>query len=148
MNREADRVRDASPEAVNRRISAEMIEQVRIHGSSPAAIGRRLRELDREWDIERTLFAITSINMLMGLTVSSKDRRWLAWPFAVAGFQLQHAIHGWCPPVSVLRRLGVRTRQEIDAERVALKAVRGDFDRTDPDRRSFQPESALEATLR
>src|SRR5438874_9255842 len=32
-----------------------------------------------------------------------------------------------CPPVPVLRRKGVRTRREIDAERYALKALRGDF---------------------
>jgi len=31
------------------------------------------------------------------------------------------------PPVPLLRRLGVRTASEIEAERYALKAVRGDF---------------------
>jgi hypothetical protein len=29
--------------------------------------------------------------------------------------------------VPILRRKGVRTRREIDAERYALKALRGDF---------------------
>ena len=31
------------------------------------------------------------------------------------------------PPVPILRRLGVRTAREIDIERYALKALRGDF---------------------
>jgi len=41
---------------------------------------------------------------------------------------LMHATQGWCPPVPVLRRFGVRTRHEIDAEKYALKILRGDFD--------------------
>jgi hypothetical protein len=55
------------------------------------------------------------------------DRRWLLFPAAVAGFLLQHAVQGWCPPVSIFRRLGFRTQSEIDEERYALKALRGDF---------------------
>ena len=39
----------------------------------------------------------------------------------------QNPVQGWCPPVPVFRRLGVRTREEIDRERYALKALRGDF---------------------
>jgi hypothetical protein len=45
----------------------------------------------------------------------------------VASFLLQHAVQGWCPPVSIFRRLGVRTMREMDEERYALKALRGDF---------------------
>jgi hypothetical protein len=40
----------------------------------------------------------------------------------------QHAIRGWCPPVPLFRRLGVRTQREIGREIVALKTLRGDFD--------------------
>ena len=56
-----------------------------------------------------------------------RDRRWFLLPGAVAGFLLQHAVQGWCPPLPVLRRLGVRTADEINQERFALKALRGDF---------------------
>jgi hypothetical protein len=56
-----------------------------------------------------------------------KDRRWLAIPALVQGFFLMHALQGWCPPLPVLRRLGFRTVMEIDRERNALKALRGDF---------------------
>jgi len=47
----------------------------------------------------------------------------------VLPFLFQHAVQGWCPPVPVFRWLGVRTRQEIDEEKYALKVLRGDFDR-------------------
>ena len=40
---------------------------------------------------------------------------------------LQHALQGWCPPLPVFRRWGVRTAREIEEERYALKALRGDF---------------------
>jgi len=52
---------------------------------------------------------------------------WLILPAAVTAFLFQHAIQGWCPPVPILRRLGFRTSDEINKERYALKAVRGDF---------------------
>jgi hypothetical protein len=59
------------------------------------------------------------------------DRRFFALPAVVAAFLLQHAVQGWCPPLPVFRRAGVRTAAEIDHERYALKAIRGDFARTD-----------------
>ena len=46
---------------------------------------------------------------------------------ANSSFFSLHAIQGWCPPVPVLRRLGIRTREEIERERYALKALAGDF---------------------
>lgn len=55
-------------------------------------------------------------------------RRWFILPGIVAGFLLQHAVQGWCPPVALFRRLGFRTASEIEAERYALKIIRGDFD--------------------
>jgi hypothetical protein len=36
-------------------------------------------------------------------------------------------LQGWCPPLPILRSLGVRTADEINEERYALKALRGDF---------------------
>jgi hypothetical protein len=45
----------------------------------------------------------------------------------VNGFLLQHSLQGWCPPLAIFRRLGVRTAAEIEYERSMLKANRGDF---------------------
>ena len=46
----------------------------------------------------------------------------------MTGFLFQHAVQGWCPPIPILRRLGFRTSYEIEEERAALKALRGDFE--------------------
>jgi hypothetical protein len=40
---------------------------------------------------------------------------------------MQHVLQGWCPPLPLFRRAGFRTCEEIQIERAALKAVRGDF---------------------
>jgi hypothetical protein len=69
----------------------------------------------------------------------ARDRRFLAIPLVVQAFFLQHALQGWCPPLPILRRLGVRTAAEIDEERYALKALRGDFEQV------RGPASALQA---
>jgi hypothetical protein len=68
----------------------------------------------------------------------------------VAGFLLQHAVQGWCPPVPLFRRLGFRTAAEIDYERYALKALRGDFRNVRPegDGPGRRPVQALEAARR
>jgi hypothetical protein len=55
------------------------------------------------------------------------SRKFFLVPAIVTGFLLQHAWQGWCPPIPLFRRVGVRTAAEIEAERYALKALRGDF---------------------
>jgi hypothetical protein len=123
------RVADQTAPHVNADIRRQIEENVSHTAAGGAeAINRRLAELDREWDIERTLEANAATASLIGLTLGATvDRKWFIFPAIVAGFLLQHAVQGWCPPVPVFRRLGFRTQTEIDYERYALKALRGDF---------------------
>lgn len=91
----------------------------------PWAIRERLAELDREWDVERFLETGAASLTLMGTVLGAAvDRKWLWLPGVVAAFLLQHAVRGWCPPLPLLRRLGVRTAGEIDRERTALQRLR------------------------
>jgi hypothetical protein len=111
----------------------------------PQGIDRRLRELEREWDIERTLEVNGSLLAMAGLILGvTRDVRWLCLPAAVVTFCLQHALQGWCPPLSVFRRLGIRTQREIDEERYALKALRGDFARSRKHRANGETVSAVD----
>lgn len=128
-NEEMDRVRRVGSKDVNRRIDEVMEENIRTFARKDAGtIESRIQELETEWDIERAIEANASSLALAGLALGAfVNRRWLLLPAAVAGFLLQHALQGWCPPVPVLRRLGFRTRQEIDREKSALKALRGDY---------------------
>jgi hypothetical protein len=117
------RVPQHTAESVNQRIRRQTEANVaRVAAGGPQAIARRLAELDREWDIERTLEANASTVSLVGVSLAARyGRKWLALPAAVAGFLLLHAVQGWCPPMPVLRRLGFRTSTEIDSERYALR---------------------------
>ncbi len=125
---DGDRVQNHTSDAVNRMIHAAMLERLVFFALHPEKIAGRLVELDREWDVERALEANASTLALGGLALGvASDRRWLALPVVTAGFLLQHAMQGWCPPLPLLRRLGFRTSQEIEKERYALKALRGDF---------------------
>ena len=123
-----ERVAVNTSDAINRRIRQRTEAVLAYFADHPDEIGRHLARLDREWDIERTLEANAASFTLLGLTLAiNRDSRWLALPVGVAAFLLQHALQGWCPPVPVLRRLGVRTTAEINRERYALKYLRGDF---------------------
>jgi len=116
---------EAYNEAIRRRTEENI---ARCAAGGAEAIERRLTELDEEWDIERTLEANAATLSLIGVALSALvDRRFMIVPGLAAGFLLQHALQGWCPPVPLFRRLGVRTEHEIDEERYALKALRGDF---------------------
>lgn len=113
-------------DAIRRRTDAEI---VRLEGAPADAFARRLDELNQEWDVERLLQTNASVIVLAGLALATTvSRKFLVLPAGVFGFFGQHALQGWCPPIPVFRRLGVRTQREIERERYALKALRGDFD--------------------
>ena len=124
-----ERVVRHTDQDINERIKRQTEANVAFYASSDKRLlDIRLQELDREWDIERILEANAATISLIGLGLGGfVSRRWFVLPTAVAGFLLQHAVQGWCPPVALFRRLGVRTQREIDEERYALKALRGDF---------------------
>jgi hypothetical protein len=132
---------------ISERIHRETLTALeRAIGRGPAGIAERLDELDKEWDIERAIEANASSLMLVGLALGIfRERRFLLLPIAVGSFLLQHALQGWCPPVPVLRRLGYRTQAEIERERTALKALRGDF--RDIQIPSADPAAAATAAL-
>jgi hypothetical protein len=145
----AERVAAHTSPAVNAAIQAETDRRVRECATQGvAAIDRRIRELDGEWDVERALEANAATAVLVGVGLGTfVDRRFFALPAIVAGFLLQHALQGWCPPVPVLRRLRVRTSREIEEERNALKALRGDFQNGSPSGKA-DPAMALAAARR
>ena len=139
-----NRVPDNTADNINEEIRRQIEERVRYYAGHPKKIAPRLRELDEEWDIERAIeanaAAIGFSGIVLGATV---DRRWLTLPALVTAFLFQHAIQGWCPPIPILRRLGFRTAPEIEQERNALKALRGDY--VDIEKAKDQAGAALDA---
>ena len=144
-NTEPERVRANTAAEINSRIDQEIEKNVRLYSDKPPEeIARRIWQLEQEWDIERVLETTAASLSLTGIALSiTADKRWVMLPVVVLSFLLLHAFQGWCPPVPVLRRLGVRTREEIDRELYALKALVGNFPRSSEE---LSAEAAFAAT--
>jgi hypothetical protein len=123
-----ERVPGNTSAEVNRTIESGIEERVRKALANPARIDRRIHELKEEWDIERAVELNASLLAFFGTALGYfVHPYWLMLSALVTAFLFQHALQGWCPPVPILRRMGFRTSYEIEEERQALKAVRGDY---------------------
>jgi hypothetical protein len=125
-----DRVRRNTAVKINQAIDEKIEERVKFYSTQTRdCITRRIAELDAEWDIERWLQMNASTIAFSGVVLSQvHSRKFLLLTATVLPFLFMHAVQGWCPPIPLMRRLGIRTREEIDREKYALKALRGDFD--------------------
>jgi hypothetical protein len=128
----AERFVDQTEARTHQHIQEQIEYKVAHYARHPDDIDGRLRQLDNEWDVSRRLQANAS-GMIIGSLVLGRFFRILRpLPYIASAFLLMHAIRGWAPPVLGLRRFGVRTRDEIEQERRALKALRGDFGEIPP----------------
>lgn len=124
-----DRVYQHTDPKINDKIMQDLKKSVLFYEKNQDQIESRLEELNKEWDIERLLELNASIISLFGvLGVAFGKKYYILLPFTVLYFLIQHAIQGWCPPIELFRRLGIRTKEEISRERNLLKAIRGDYD--------------------
>jgi len=114
---------------VNQIIKTKTVNRIKQYmNTTPEDITRRIKQLNNEWDTERVLETNASIfiviSIVLGFFISSN---WFIFAFIVGFFLLVHAIYGWCPPLPIIRRLGVRTPEEINDEKTVMKFIRGDF---------------------
>lgn len=133
---ETDSVRKNSSPLVNNSIDQEIAQHVNdMSNKSPEDINTRIRQLEEEWDVERNIEVIAPSLILGGLALGAFiNKKWLVLPGIAAAFLLQHGIQGWSLPVPLLRFFKVRTKNEIDREKYALKALKGDFEKTSTDK--------------
>lgn len=118
-----DRVKLHTCRKYNKKIEEKTVNNIVSYvGKSEEEILERIRELDSEWDVERVLetnaAAAIVLSTILGITVNKK---WFILTGAVGGSLLQHALQGWCPPLPILRKLGVRTISEINEEKRILQ---------------------------
>jgi hypothetical protein len=127
-----DAVRSHTPDGVNKRID-ERVERCVRHMAQQdrPEISRYLEKLEREWDLNRAVMVVGSLASLLGLWLARRDGGgWRVLGGVAAGLVLQQGLTGFGPLAELVRAVGgVRTRREIDLEKFALKALRGDFER-------------------
>src|SRR6187402_2465692 len=82
-----------SRSTVNDRIHGRTLHDVsRFVGADPVFIDERIRELEREWDVERTLQTNGAALALAGVALGfAVDRRFLLVPAVAAAILLQQA---------------------------------------------------------
>jgi hypothetical protein len=106
---------------------------VAYHSVHPEFIDNRLQELDDEWAAETVLVGLTSGGTVLGVLGSFlKGRHVLMLSLASNLLLLKGITTGTSPAIAFLRRAGFRTKSEIEQERYALKALRGDFADIEP----------------
>jgi hypothetical protein len=129
IKKPGERVRSSTSDLQNQKIDQEIVTNVATYSAQgAAAIEHRIKELDKKWDIERTLEVNAGILGLAGAVLAlTVDKRWSLLPAVVTTFLVQHAVQGWCPPLPLFRMIGIKSRPELDREKYALKALRDDF---------------------
>jgi hypothetical protein len=104
------------------------LKNINHYYQNRAAIGQRLMDLEEEWDIERLLELNTGLWAVIGIVLGiTRNRVWLLLTLGAGALLASQALEGNSAAVPLLQRLGFRTRAEIDKEKYALKALRGDF---------------------
>jgi hypothetical protein len=123
-----DRVRRHTAASVLRRIDDETASHLVDVARRPDSAPGRLHALDREWDLDRVLETEAAAMGLLGLALGTVvNARLLVMPGVVGAAVFLFATRGLYPLLPLFRRLGVRTGREIEQERYAVKALRGDF---------------------
>ena len=91
-------------------------------------LNQRLKQLESEVPIESVIHRNGSILTIAGLVFYLiRRRRWWILPLTMATLQLQFSSTNRGPLVTFLRRRGFRSQREIEAEKMSLRALRGDF---------------------
>ena len=124
------RVEANTPGMINRQIEQQLQENISKYAHADRQqIDQRLQELDREWNVERLIETEAPLMIGLGLALGlAHDRRWFALSATAASMVIVHNLQGWYPLLPVFRRLGIRTQNEIEQERNALRVLRGDHE--------------------
>lgn len=100
----------------------------KVIDGGPEAITERLAQLDREWTTGRASKATAGLMIVIGLALTAVFSPWWLVLTAAGGLLLLPYLFGRRSPLGGLfHRLGLRRGSEIEQEKVALKALRGDF---------------------
>src|SRR5262245_39909844 len=96
--------------------------------AGPQAITDRLAQLDREWTAGRMTKATIGVLVITGLALTAfVSAWWLVLPAIGGLFLLQYRSSRTSWRGATFRELGFRAGAEIDQEKFALRALRGDF---------------------
>ena len=110
--------------ADDERVQRQIKLRISYYMRHPELIGIRLRQLDREWNIERIIEKKTAALAAVDTSIRTmRSNRWLTLAAPLTNL-LQNTVQGWSPPIQTLSNLGYRTRGQIEQERQELLTLR------------------------
>jgi hypothetical protein len=115
---------------INKAIFDNTISEIdRYKDSGATILTDKINMLNNEWDTERILETNAASIIFLSSILGYKRIKscWFLLTGSVGFFLLQHALQGWCPPLPIIRKLGIRTAEEIYNQRTVYKDLRGDF---------------------
>jgi hypothetical protein len=114
---------------VNEMIRNNTLENLKcLEGADEEELTKRIQQLNSEWDMERFVETRAAVCILgCSLFGFAKHKCWSFLTLIAGTFLLQYALHGWCPTAPIMRKMGIRTAEEINQEKIVLKALRKDF---------------------
>jgi hypothetical protein len=95
--------------------------------AGPQAITDRLNLIENEWSAGRMTKATIGVMIVTGLALGLVNSWWLSLPAVGGLLLLQYLFSRTSWLGAAFRAIGFRSRAEIDQEKFALKALRGDF---------------------
>lgn len=100
----------------------------RLAEAGPTAIDERLAQLDRAWTAGRaskaTMGVLIVAGLILGLTI---DPVWLVLPLAGGVILAEHLFTRQSLVGAAFRAMGLPSGADVEQEKLALKALRGDF---------------------
>jgi hypothetical protein len=114
---------------INDKIRQHTLQSLdRYKGSIDDVISEKIDDINAEWDTERVLEADAALMIMITTFLGLRHNRgWLLLTTAISLSLFSHALLGWCPSVPLIRKIGIRTSEEIYNEKTVLKMIRGDF---------------------
>jgi hypothetical protein len=113
------------------RNNLDTLQNIQHYSGRPIElVGKRIEELEEEIPLEALVYRGGVLMAIGGLTLLLLGRKSrAAWLLAVAigALQLQYSYQGRNALTDILRKRGYRSRKEIETEKWALQALRGDF---------------------
>jgi len=110
---------------VNHKLQEEMRERVRgYENTDDRRLRARLRDLEAEWDTERAFETGAAGLVVIGSGLGAlHSRKWFILSAAAGVLLLERTLRGWSPMQPLLQRMGVRTKDQIEAEKDAISGI-------------------------
>jgi len=104
------------------------VRLAQLADAGPVAIADRMEELDREWSAGRVAKGVLALVILCGISLAiTFSWVWVVLPIVAGLFMLEQLFNRSSWLAGMFTEAGFRPGSEIEHERFALKALRGDF---------------------